>query len=145
MVRSEGFALFARPLDDRRLVVVDVALAVGYVALSAVLWHAGPPAPPEAAGGAGSDGGELTGPVADLLIAATGLPLAVRRLWPVPVLLAVLAASAVAVGFGAIQDPFVAAAFAVYPVALARPGRAAQVAVAVAVVGVAVTVGGVPV
>lgn len=138
MVRSEGFALFARPLDDRRRVAADAALAIGYVALSMALRHAA--TPPGVAAGAH----DLAGPVADALIVATGLPLAVRRLWPAPVLVMVLVASAFAVGMGAVRDPFVAAAFAVYPVALAGPGRAAQASVAVAVVGVAVTVGGVP-
>ena len=138
MVRSEGVALFTRPLDDRRLVLADVVVAVGYIGLSAVLWHSSPAVP-------GVPGADLSGPVADLLIVATGLPLAVRRWWPVPVLLVVLVASAVAVGFGAVRDPFVAAAFAVYPVALARPWRVAQAAVAVAVVGVAAAVGGAPV
>jgi signal transduction histidine kinase len=138
MVRSEGYALFARPLDDRRLVAADVGVAVAYVGLSAVLWHASPALP-------GVPGSDLAGPVADLLIVTTGLPLAVRRLWPVPVLLVVLVASAAAVGLGAVRDPFVAAAFAVYPVALARPWRAAQAVVAVAVVGVAAAVGGAPV
>ncbi len=138
MAGSEGFALFARPLDDRRLVAADVVVAVGYIGLSAVLWHASPAVP-------GVPGADLSGPVADLLIVATGLPLAVRRWWPVPVLLVVLVAAAVAVGFGAVRDPFVAVAFAVYPVALARPGRVAQAAVAVAVVGVAAAVGGAPV
>jgi signal transduction histidine kinase len=137
MVGSEAFALFARPLDDRRLVAADVAVAVGYVAVSAALRHASPVLP-------GVHGPQLSGPTADLLIAATGLPLAVRRLWPVPVLLVVLVASAFALGLGALRDPFVAAAVAVYPVSLARPGRAAQAAVAVAVVGVAAVVGGAP-
>ncbi|GIJ73556.1 sensor histidine kinase [Virgisporangium ochraceum] len=137
MVGSEAFALFARPLDDRRLVAADVAVAVGYVAVSAALRHASPVLP-------GVHGPQLSGPTADLLIAATGLPLAVRRLWPVPVLLVVLVASAFALGLGAVRDPFVAAAVAVYPVSLARPGRAAQAAVAVAVVGVAAVVGGAP-
>src|SRR5690349_3989055 len=99
MVRSEGFALFARPLADRRLVAADAAGALGYVALTAALWHAsaGLPGAEIASAGVG-----IEGPVAYLLIAATGLPLAVRRLWPVPVLVVVLVASVVAVGLGAV-------------------------------------------
>jgi len=60
MVGSEGVTPFTRPVDDPRLVVVDLALAIGYVALSAVLWHAGPPAPP------GAFGVALAAPAADM-------------------------------------------------------------------------------
>ncbi|QKW40481.1 sensor histidine kinase [Actinomadura sp. NAK00032] len=55
--------------------------------------------------------------------AAAGLPLAVRRLWPVPVFAAVLAASTAALVLGLPFDSYAAAAYALYPVALARRRR----------------------
>jgi signal transduction histidine kinase len=53
------------------------------------------------------------------LMVAVGAPVALRRRWPVPVFLTVLLASAAAVAAGVLADPFLAAAFALYPVALA--------------------------
>ncbi len=56
-----------------------------------------------------------------LLPIAAVLPLAVRRLWPLPVLgLAVLGA-AVSIAFGVVAEPFFAVAFALYTVAATRP------------------------
>ncbi|NVI87639.1 sensor histidine kinase [Actinomadura sp. BRA 177] len=57
------------------------------------------------------------------LAAAAGLPLAVRRLWPVPVFAAVLSASTVSFALGLPWDSYAAAAFALYPVALTRRRR----------------------
>ncbi|WP_433231908.1 sensor histidine kinase [Actinomadura formosensis] len=57
------------------------------------------------------------------LAAAAGLPLAVRRLWPVPVFAAVLAASTASFALGLPWDSHAAAAFALYPVALTRRRR----------------------
>ncbi|WP_084469154.1 sensor histidine kinase [Nocardiopsis trehalosi] len=51
---------------------------------------------------------------------ATGLPLALRRRWPVPVLAAVLPAAAAATVLGGTAAPFAAAAVAVHTVASAR-------------------------
>ena len=51
------------------------------------------------------------------------VPLAVRRLWPVPVFGLVLAMSVLAMVLGAERQSFVAAAFALYPVALSQPRR----------------------
>ncbi|WP_460530284.1 sensor histidine kinase [Flindersiella endophytica] len=63
-----------------------------------------------------------TGAPADWLdfvvIAAIGLPLAVRRLAPVPVFAAVLLATLVAYRLDIVRDSFAAAAFALYMVAL---------------------------
>ncbi|MDH2427017.1 sensor histidine kinase [Sphaerisporangium sp. TRM90804] len=58
-----------------------------------------------------------------LVVAGVGLPVAVRRLWPLPVFCVVLAMSAVAMSLGVLRDPFVAAAFALYTVAVGRPSR----------------------
>ncbi|MBX9390322.1 sensor histidine kinase [Streptomonospora nanhaiensis] len=52
------------------------------------------------------------------LMAAVGPPLALRRVWPVPVLAVVAAGAAAAVLAGGGVLPFAAVAFALYPVAL---------------------------
>ncbi|TDD59751.1 sensor histidine kinase [Actinomadura rubrisoli] len=57
------------------------------------------------------------------VIAATGLPLAVRRIWPVPAFAAVLTASVLSLFLDLAWDSCAAAAYALYPVALTRPRR----------------------
>ncbi len=68
-----------------------------------------------------------------LIVAGVGLPVAVRRLWPVPVFCAVLALSLAAVFLGVMRDPFVAASYALYTVVAGRRavGRVATSAVGV--------------
>ncbi len=56
------------------------------------------------------------------LAAALALPVAVRRLWPVPVFAVVVAVSVAASVVDLVREPFVAAAFALYRVAVTRPG-----------------------
>ncbi|WP_326770488.1 sensor histidine kinase (plasmid) [Streptomyces sp. NBC_01591] len=58
-----------------------------------------------------------------VLIAAATVPVAVRRIWPLPVFVAVLAVTVVAVVRDATWDPFLAAAFAMYTVALTVPSH----------------------
>jgi signal transduction histidine kinase len=52
------------------------------------------------------------------LAVATGLPLAARRRWPIPVFVAVLSASTAMLLLGLPWDFYAAAAFALYPIAL---------------------------
>jgi signal transduction histidine kinase len=61
---------------------------------------------------------DLPSGVAVPLMLLVGVPPALRRLWPITVFLLVLAASIAALSAGVLTDPFVAAAFALYPVAL---------------------------
>jgi signal transduction histidine kinase len=68
--------------------------------------------------------------VAYLLALASTLPAAVRRIWPLPVLGAVLAASAAAMAIGTGKDPSVVVAYVLYLVALRYPRRTAAVALA---------------
>ncbi|WP_217711336.1 sensor histidine kinase [Actinomadura sp. NAK00032] len=102
-LRSPFFMRFGR----RALIWLDAGAAVVYTLLMLTLSAA-----PEASALAAV-------PVA----AAAGLPLAVRRLWPVPVFAAVLAASTAALVLGLPFDSYAAAAYALYPVALARRRR----------------------
>src|SRR6516164_3661703 len=68
--------------------------------------------------------------VAYLLALASTLPAAVRRLWPLPVLGVVLAASVTAMAIGSGKDPSVVVAFVLYVVALRYPRRTAAAALA---------------
>jgi signal transduction histidine kinase len=118
----------SRRLSRRQLIVLDGLAAIGYLLLfvpSAVV-RADVPA-------------WLTVP----LMVAVGAPVAVRRLWPVPVFLVVFGASVAAMAAGVLVDPFVAASVALYPVAVrARrvwmPTPVAGAAASVVLVGSAV-------
>jgi signal transduction histidine kinase len=93
-------------LSSRKLIAFDGLAAIAYLALLAPTAVAGP-------------GSVLPARVSVPLLVAIGAPLALRRVWPVPVFLVVLAASVTALIFGVLADPFVGAAFALYPVGLA--------------------------
>ncbi|MEU9889048.1 sensor histidine kinase [Sphaerisporangium sp. NPDC051011] len=93
-----------------RLVVLDGLVAAGYVALFSASTFARVP-----------DGEAGTAVAWGLLLAGMGLPLAVRRLWPVPVFGTVLVLSVVSAMLDAVRDPFAGAAFALYAVALTTP------------------------
>ncbi|WP_264928764.1 sensor histidine kinase [Streptomyces sp. A012304] len=67
-----------------------------------------------------------------LIAAAVGLPIAVRRRWPLAVLVAVLAALATASLLDIPREPYAAAGLAAYLVGLAEPARRSVLAVAVA-------------
>jgi signal transduction histidine kinase len=96
------------------LLGLDCVAALTYVILLLLLRHVPADNPPAV---------EPPGWVADGLAVAIGLPLSVRRRWPLAVLTAVLAASVVALPLGVLRDPFLATAFALYPVSLAHSGR----------------------
>jgi signal transduction histidine kinase len=113
-------------LRHRRLIVLDGLAAAGYLLsfVPSAVVHADAPA-------------WLAVP----LVVAIGAPVAARRMWPVPVFLAVFAASLAALAAGVLGDPFVAASFALYPVATGA--RRAWVPTPVAgAVATAVLVGG---
>lgn len=127
--RARGGArpLFGRSLTASQLIALDCLVAAGYVGLLLTLLHTGTePAPLR---------GDLPALLADVLVLATGLPLAVRRLWPRTVLAVVLAMSAAALLLDVVKDPFMAVAYALYPVALARPGQRWVPAAAAALLG----------
>ncbi|RSM59867.1 sensor histidine kinase [Actinoplanes sp. ATCC 53533] len=103
--------MLAGRLRGRDLIAVDALAAVAYTAVLVIITLDAP---------AGT-GVPLPGRI--LLLAVVGLPLAVRRVWPVPVFAVVLAASIAAAVTGVAGDLFVAAAFALYPVAVTQPAR----------------------
>ncbi len=114
--------------------MLDVLAALGFALLPAVSVLRPDP---------GAEGGAAT---AWLLSAGIALPLAVRRLWPVPVLALVLTAALVTLPFGTAPTSFLAASYALYLVAVTRKEPARWSAVVVgrgsAVVAVGLTMTG---
>ncbi|MFE3902438.1 sensor histidine kinase [Streptomyces sp. NPDC059153] len=109
--------ILARRLSRRQLIALDCAFVLVYaVALlltgSTAISSSSAPPPPA--------------PVPWerlVLIAAATAPVAVRRIWPLPVFVVVLAVTVVAVVRDAAWDPFLSAAFAIYTVAVMVPLR----------------------
>lgn len=113
-------------VSRRRLILLDGAAALGF-ALLPQLTLVRP------------DNGDAPGGLAvSLLSLATALPLAVRRLWPVPVFAIVLIASCVALAAGLGPAVFLSAAYALYLVATTRRRQLGRSAV---IVGGASTAG----
>jgi signal transduction histidine kinase len=104
-----------RPLHLSRaqLVVLDAGAAVAFTAVLLTFALAGRHHVPGAPGWA-----------VWLVEAGVGLPVAARRLWPVPAFLAALAASLIAAVLGLQYGYFASAAAGLYLVALTRPGPA---------------------
>lgn len=98
----------------RRLLVLDGAAAAGF---SVLPWLAGV---------------SHAGGVAWTLALGAGLPLAVRRLWPVPVLCAVVLDACVAIPLRLGPTSLLAAAYAAYTVSVSRSRRTRASALAVA-------------
>jgi signal transduction histidine kinase len=102
-----GPALPTRPLSRTELIAIDcllaVLLAAGYLGVAL----------PDA---------ESPGRVWAVCVAVAlmSLPIAVRRLWPIPVFVVVLAASVLALASGLLYEPFIAAALASYTAAVAE-------------------------
>ncbi|WP_327273716.1 sensor histidine kinase [Streptomyces sp. NBC_01224] len=67
-----------------------------------------------------------------LIVAAVGLPIALRRRWPLPVMGVVLAALTAASVLDLTREPYAAAGLAAYPVGLAEPARRSVTALALA-------------
>ncbi|MBE1535659.1 sensor histidine kinase [Actinomadura algeriensis] len=102
MDEPEARGTVAPRVARSRLIGLDAAAALLYVF---VLTSAARPDVPVAAA---------------LLFPTSGLPLAVRRVWPVPVFAVVFAASTLTLFLGLPPDAYVAAAYALYTVAVTR-------------------------
>ncbi|KFF99563.1 hypothetical protein IQ62_18065 [Streptomyces scabiei] len=92
----------------RRLIMLDALAALGFVLL------------PQVSLLRPAVSAEVSGGTVWLLALSTALPLAARRLWPVPVFAFVLTAACVASAVGVGPTPFFAAAYALYTVATTR-------------------------
>lgn len=127
--RSTGRVAFARRLGHRELVALDAAAAalllVTYLAQLRVRFPGGVAVLPDL-----------------LVVAGMGLPVAVRRRWPVPVLGAVGALSMAAAVLDVVREPFLAVALAAYTVATTASVRWPAPTPAVGVGGAVVVVGG---
>ncbi|MGP3948707.1 sensor histidine kinase [Streptomyces sp. 7N604] len=133
MDRPEARPLFGRQLTAWQLTALDCLAALAYVVLLLVLRHTQTvPEDPRR---------DLPGWTADALVVATGLPPAVRRLWPRPALAVTLAMSLASVALGVVKDPFLAVAFALYPIALSRPGQSWVPTAAAGLLGVGGMIG----
>jgi len=95
-------------VSRRRLILLDVGAALGFALLPQLTLVR-----PDTSGTPG-------GVTVTLLSLATALPLAVRRLWPVPVFAIVLTASCAALAAGLGPAVFLAVAHALYMVATTR-------------------------
>ncbi|PBC94683.1 signal transduction histidine kinase [Streptomyces sp. Ag82_O1-15] len=113
-------------VSRRRLVLLDGAAALGFALL------------PQLTLVRPDSGGAPGGLTVSLLSFATALPLAGRRLWPVPVFAIVLVASCVALAAGLGPAVFLSAAYALYLVATTRRRQLGRSAV---IVGGASTAG----
>ncbi|MFJ9590227.1 sensor histidine kinase [Streptomyces acidicola] len=103
-------------ISRRRLIMLDVLAAFAFVLL------------PQVTVVRPAVDGAVNGSTVWLLALSTALPLAARRLWPVPVFGLVLTAACAALVVGVGPSPFVAAAYALYTVATTRrrqPGPSA--------------------
>ncbi|GAA2292148.1 sensor histidine kinase [Streptomyces atrovirens] len=106
--------LFTRGLSRGRLIALDCLAAGAYTALLVIVRiteHQ-----PAARGALLPVWAEC------LVVAATALPVAVRRLWPLPVLGVVLVMTTASIVLDTMRDPFVASACALYSVALEGRG-----------------------
>ncbi len=106
---DEGARAVVRRLRPRELLALDVLAAVVLVAAFLAISGA------SATGSAAPPAARVT------LAALMGLPVAVRRLWPVPVCAVTAVASLVAALSGVVSEPFLAVALALYWVAVTAP------------------------
>ncbi|MEV5600795.1 sensor histidine kinase [Streptomyces sp. NPDC052299] len=112
-VNEDDHPILARRLNRRQHITLDCTLVLLYVA---ALLLTGPD----------TGGFSATPPGTEerlMLITAATLPVAVRRIWPLPVFMVVLTVTAAAVARGVTWDPFLSVAFALYAVALTLPSR----------------------
>ena len=125
----------ARPLSHRQLAVLDAVAATAYtlVVLAMALGRT-----------VGDQGAAaIPAPVRLALVIGMGVPLAVRRHWPVPAFTTAFVTTTAAFALGVVHEGFVGAAFCLYTVALgeARPRRSLTLtAAAVGITGVALLV-----
>jgi signal transduction histidine kinase len=85
-------------LSRRQLIVADCVVAVGYAVLVLLTSSTGP----------------------GLVAIGLALPIAVRRIWPIPAFVLVSVMSVVSFAVDALRDPLLAAAYVLYVVALTR-------------------------
>lgn len=117
---------FRAPISEwsqRRLIVLDVIVAI----LAAVVLAVSSPAP------------QIEGWVKLVVILIVAAPLAARRFWPLPMFFLSLTGAIVSAALGVASGPgFVAAAFALYTVAVETPHLRREPTIAIAILTIAV-------
>ncbi|MGB3438116.1 MAG: sensor histidine kinase [Actinophytocola sp.] len=111
MAHPDLRSFFTRELSRGRLIALDCLVAAVYAATLVAF--------------ALSDSGGATPALPAWLRSAIAVtiaaPVAVRRLWPVPVFAVVFVMSVVSTALNVLDEPFLAAAYALYPVAVSAP------------------------
>ncbi|MEU9462563.1 sensor histidine kinase [Streptomyces sp. NPDC048312] len=113
---DDDHPILARRLSRRQHIALDCAFVFVYAA--ALLLTGSTAAPYSVTASTAAVPWELP-----VLIAAATAPVAVRRIWPLPVFVLVLVVTVVAVVRDATWDPFLSAAYAMYTVALTLPSH----------------------
>ncbi|MGP3915459.1 sensor histidine kinase [Nonomuraea sp. 10N515B] len=104
----------ARWLGSRPLIALDCVAAVGFTLVGLTALAGDAPTVAQAA----------SSPWVSMLVAVlVGMPVAVRRVWPMGVFCLVLTASLASLLAGVANVPFLAAGYALYTVALTQPRR----------------------
>ncbi|MFB6506746.1 MULTISPECIES: histidine kinase [unclassified Streptomyces] len=116
-VEPDNHPILARRLSRRQHIALDCVFVFLYVA--ALLLTGSAPG----ASSAAPPGSDPVPWERIVLVAAATVPVAVRRIRPLPVFVVVMGATAVAVARGVTWDPFLSVAFALYTVALTLPSR----------------------
>jgi signal transduction histidine kinase len=111
---SELPPVFVRRLRQNQLIALDVMTAVAYTGVLLAFVDTAQPS---------TAGASMAAWVRFLVVAGIGLPIAVRRLWPIPVFGIVVAMTVASAFLHVVREPFVAAALALYLVALTEPRR----------------------
>ena len=118
--------VLTRALSPRQLLAVDLVAAVAYTLVLLTV----------ALGSAAPERVRVPATAAAAIVLAMGAPLAVRRLWPVPVFLMVLGASGIGAALDIVHDGFVGAGFALYVVAIGERAIAPRPTIGVAAIAV---------
>ncbi|WP_245975804.1 sensor histidine kinase [Amycolatopsis palatopharyngis] len=129
MAETRVRELMSSRFRDAHLHLLDLAVAIATLVVYIGFSQAGTSHVPEGAPWLGW-----------LIAAAVGLPLAVRRRWPLPVLFVVLTGQLAATWLHMILEPYLASAYALYLVGLAESLRRSIAGLVLAMAGSAIAV-----
>jgi signal transduction histidine kinase len=130
-------AVLTRQLSRSQLILLDGAVAAAYALVLVAIVISRPPT--------GDPGGAASTWLQLVVVLTMAVPLAARRVWPVPVFGVVFAASVLALVLANTRDGFLGAAFALYVVATRerRPAREPTLLIAaLSVAGIVLLVAG---
>jgi signal transduction histidine kinase len=125
-MEGRDLPVLTRELSRVQLVALDVVVAAGYTLIVATM---------AATSGSALGAGQAHAPPTWLrwaIVLAMGLPLAVRRIWPVPAFAVAFGASAAALLLGIVRDDFAGAGYVLYLVAVSGPRARREPTLAIA-------------